>query len=345
MLDAEKIYQSILQIQPNHPDANHNIGVIALQKKQPVNGLDHFRAALNASPSRGQFWLSYIDALHQAGETETAREVLALARQHGLSGDEMDTLAERLQSGLVGTAQLPRPCCPICRNDQINFLPLPAFYLESARQYGFAYLGKGEMVSLEHYTCDHCGASDRERLYALWLDQQLETNTLSRSARILHFAPEEALSKQLRELFADYQTADFGMSRVDYRVDIQNLPFADESYDFFICSHVLEHVESDDQAISELYRITKAGGCGILVAPIAVGLEKTVEDPSVKDAAGRWRLYGQDDHLRLYAHDDYVNKIRSHGFRVAELGEEYFGADVFRSLGLIPTSILYVVSK
>ena len=161
----------------------------------------------------------------------------------------------------------------------------------------------------------------------------------------MHFAPEEALSKKLRQLFANYETADFGMGNVDHKVDLQNLPFADESYDFFICSHVLEHVESDDRAIRELYRITRPGGCGILVAPVIVGLEKTVEDPSVTDAAGRWRLYGQDDHVRLYAHDDYVNKICSHGFRVDELGEAQFGEKVFSSLGLARTSILYVVNK
>lgn len=135
------------------------------------------------------------------------------------------------------------------------------------------------------------------------------------------------------------------MDDVDYKVDMMNMPFEDESFDFFICSHVLEHVESDDQAIKELYRITKQGGRGILMAPIAVGLEKTIEDPSVIDEVGRWRLFGQNDHVRLYAHDDYVNKIRSHGFRVEELGEKYFGEKVFRSLGLKSTSILYVVSK
>lgn len=81
------------------------------------------------------------------------------------------------------------------------------------------------------------------------------------------------------------------------------------------------------------------------MAPILMGLEKTLEDPSVKDEADRWRFYGQNDHLRLYAHGDYVNKIRSHGFRVEELGEGYFGKEVFRSLGLTRTSILYVVSK
>jgi hypothetical protein len=59
----------------------------------------------------------------------------------------------------------------------------------------------------------------------------------------------------------------------------------------------------------------------------------------------RWRLYDQNDHVRLYAWDDYVNKICSHGFRVEEIGKSHFGEEVFRSLGLKRTSILYVVSK
>lgn len=52
-----------------------------------------------------------------------------------------------------------------------------------------------------------------------------------------------------------------------------------------------------------------------------------------------------NDHFRFYAHNDYVNKNRDHGFRVDELGEDYFGEDVFRSLGLKRSSILYVVRK
>jgi hypothetical protein len=82
-----------------------------------------------------------------------------------------------------------------------------------------------------------------------------------------------------------------------------------------------------------------------LVAPVVIGLEKTIEDPTITDEAGRWRMYGQGDHVRLYAHDDYVNKIRSNGFGVEELGEKYFGKAIFQSLGLTSTSILYVVHK
>lgn len=202
------------------------------------------------------------------------------------------------------------------------------------------------MTAHDTYTCSSCGASDRERMYALWIDQQIERDQFSKGARAIHFAPEAALSKKFKGIdFFDYKTADLLMDNVDYRVDMMDMPFEDESFDFFICSHVLEHVGSDDQAIKELYRITKRGGCGILMAPIIVGLEKTVEDPSVKDEAGRWRLYGQNDHVRLYAHDDYVNKVQTNGFHVEQLGESYFGEGIFRLLGLKPTSILYVVSK
>jgi Tfp pilus assembly protein PilF len=63
--DAERLYRAVLQAQPNHPDANHNLGVLAVQLKQPSAALPHFKAALNANPNQGQYWLSYIDALNQ----------------------------------------------------------------------------------------------------------------------------------------------------------------------------------------------------------------------------------------------------------------------------------------
>ncbi len=244
------------------------------------------------------------------------------------------------------TIQNDSKWCPVCGNKQADFLPLPDFYREKTNQYCFPYLDKCEMLSLDAYSCSSCGASDRERLYALWISQQFEKKHFSTGTNIIHFAPETALSAKLSSLnLSNYKTADLLMDHADFKVDMMMIPFADDSYDFFICSHILEHVESDDRAIRELYRITRPGGCGILMAPIIVGLEQTQEDPNVTDEASRWRLYGQNDHVRLYAHDDYVNKIKSHGFHVGELGESCFSKDVFSALGLTSTSILYVVSK
>jgi SAM-dependent methyltransferase len=225
-------------------------------------------------------------------------------------------------------------------------LPLPKIYQKNAIQYGFKYFDKGEMLSIDAYSCAKCCASDRERLYAFWIDEQIEKGLFPKGMHVIHFAPELGLSAKLKGMnWFDYKSADLFMEHVDYKTDMMDMQFDDESFNFFICSHVLEHVESDDNAIKELYRVTKSGGCGILMAPIAIGLEKTIEDPSVTDDAGRWRLFGQNDHVRLYGHDDYVNKIRNHGFRVDELGESYFGKEIFRKLGLTSTSILYVVYK
>ena len=94
--DAERLYRAILQAQPNHPDANHNLGVLAVQVKQPVVGLPHFKAALEANPNQGQYWLSYIDTLLQTGQTDVARQELEQARQRGLNGEAVEVLAGRL---------------------------------------------------------------------------------------------------------------------------------------------------------------------------------------------------------------------------------------------------------
>ncbi len=102
--EAEKIYRAILQAQPNHPKANHNLGVLAVQTTQPLAALPYFMTALEANPTHGQYWLSYIDALVQAEQFEPAREVLALAQQQGLQGEEVDALAMRLE-GETPTAQ------------------------------------------------------------------------------------------------------------------------------------------------------------------------------------------------------------------------------------------------
>lgn len=96
LLEAGELYQAILHSEPNHPEANHNLGVIAVQAQQPAAGLPYFVTALDADPTRGKYWLNYIDALSQAGQQEDAHAVLTLARQQGLQGDDVDVLAASL---------------------------------------------------------------------------------------------------------------------------------------------------------------------------------------------------------------------------------------------------------
>lgn len=237
--------------------------------------------------------------------------------------------------------------CSVCQERNRGFQPLPDFYKLHAEQYGYRHFGKGEMTALDTYSCSNCGASDRERLYAWWLSQVISVRSTRLENKAIHFAPESGLSNFLkrRGFFSDCQTADFLMEGVDHKVDLMNLPFADESYDFFICSHVLEHVIDDRKAIAELYRITKRGGKGILMAPIITDLPATIEDPSITDEGQRWRLFGQNDHVRLYSHNEYVARIVGAGFILDQYGVSYFGSRLFKKLGLKPSSILYIATK
>jgi len=94
--EAERLYLDLLHSQPNHATINYNLGVLAVQMKRPAAGLPYFEVALDANPEDGAYWLSYIDALDQVGQSESARQILEVAKQAGLQGDEVDALAARL---------------------------------------------------------------------------------------------------------------------------------------------------------------------------------------------------------------------------------------------------------
>jgi tetratricopeptide (TPR) repeat protein len=117
---AEELYLAILQLSPNHPDANHNMGVMKLQKNQPDAALPYFLTALEADQTRGQYWISYIDALYQAGQMENAAQVLTLAKQQGLAEEDVNALAQRLQiaiSPAIKTADTPAASQPKSKSD------------------------------------------------------------------------------------------------------------------------------------------------------------------------------------------------------------------------------------
>ena len=74
--DAERLYRAILQSQPAHPDANHNLGVIAVSVNKAETALPLFKIALEANPKIEQFWLSYIDALIKAKRLKDAKQAI-----------------------------------------------------------------------------------------------------------------------------------------------------------------------------------------------------------------------------------------------------------------------------
>jgi len=94
--DAEALYRAVLRAQPKHPDANHNLGVVEVSLNKTEAALPLFEVALEANPNRGQFWLSYVDALIKEKQFDNARNVLAQGKKRGLAGEEVDVLEAQL---------------------------------------------------------------------------------------------------------------------------------------------------------------------------------------------------------------------------------------------------------
>jgi tetratricopeptide (TPR) repeat protein len=82
--DAERLYRFILQVQPQHPDANHNLGVVAVSVNRPEIALPLFKTAFEVKPSQGQFWLSYIDALIKEKQFDNAKDIISQGKKAGL---------------------------------------------------------------------------------------------------------------------------------------------------------------------------------------------------------------------------------------------------------------------
>jgi len=94
--EAERLYQAILQSQPLHQDANHNLGVLAISVNKAEAALPLFKAALEANPKIEQFWLSYINALIKEKQFDIAKVVLEQAKKNGVARDKLYNLEGQL---------------------------------------------------------------------------------------------------------------------------------------------------------------------------------------------------------------------------------------------------------
>jgi len=96
--DAERIYRAILQSQPKHPDANHNLGVLAVLANKAEAAIPFFKTALQADPKREQFWFSYIDALIKEQKFDEAKRVIEQIKKRGMAIEKLINFETQLSS-------------------------------------------------------------------------------------------------------------------------------------------------------------------------------------------------------------------------------------------------------
>lgn len=102
--EAESLYRSILKEVPHQPDANHNLGVLAMQTGKNKVGLSYLKVALQLNPSNPQYWISYIKGLIQAQEYRAAQDMISEGYKHGLHGAAISSLESQLHAALAPSA-------------------------------------------------------------------------------------------------------------------------------------------------------------------------------------------------------------------------------------------------
>jgi len=184
------------------------------------------------------------------------------------------------------------------------------------------------------------GTLSLERHRLLWLYLKNETSFFNVNNKILHIAPEQCFYYFFKKYFKDYYTADLNSPLAQYKVDICKMPFDDNSFDFILCNHVLEHVYDDDLAIIELRRVLKNNGVAILQVPLDLKLKNTIDGRDINDSKKRNELFGQYDHLRVYG-NDFFDKIKKYGFNVKRVKYcDKLSVNQIKKYGLIKEEII-----
>lgn len=233
--------------------------------------------------------------------------------------------------------------CEICNSKVERFLPFG--YKEHNTDHTVEYNIIGS--DTENFSCPNCYSHDRERHIFKFFDKldMWDKNIIDK--KILHIAPERHIQEKIRQMNTEeYICGDlYPTSDTIVRVDITDIQYNDNYFDFILCNHVLEHVPNDIKAIKELYRVLKSGGYAILQTPYSQMISNSFENIEINTKELRRKYYGQSDHVRIYG-QDLFEKIKLAGFKLKIVkSEELFNSEEARIYGFNNKEDLILVFK
>ena len=218
--------------------------------------------------------------------------------------------------------------CPVCEHSFSKFLSYGSY-----------------QAHRENVLCPHDLTLERHRL--MWLYLRDHSNFFTEEGlEVLHIAPEQCFHKKFKnQKNINYLTGDLESPLADLHFDLHDIPLEDNRFNVIFCNHVMEHVADANKCMSELYRVMKPGGWGIMQVPQDFSRELTFEDPTIVTPEDREKHYWQKDHVRLFG-KDYPEWLKKAGFEVELFDKESkYNKDLRQRYRLQDEEILYSVRK
>jgi SAM-dependent methyltransferase len=241
-----------------------------------------------------------------------AVSLLTTMRKYGLRG--LLLLIRHYAYRVRGVLTGPGVTCPVCDWQGKQFRPylLQPLWVRTAA------------------ACPNCGALERHRALYLFYSQLFSGNGYLRK-NCVFFAPEECLEPLFRRSFATYIASDYEGPGLG---DMQAMPYSDTSIDVIVSHHVIEHVQDDQKAFSEIRRVLKPDGVCYVSVPVDWdGVTREFGEPDPR----------QNDHCRTYGADIMS---RFSGFRCRRISfDTLCDATRLARFGIIPGDSFFELKK
>jgi SAM-dependent methyltransferase len=181
-------------------------------------------------------------------------------------------------------------------------------------------------------TCPNCGSAERHRALIKYMNKRGDFS--KKRGRCLDIGAVSGFRAYFEAKGSKYISIDIDSSSAMIKMNAIQMGFPDNTFDFIICSHVLEHIKEDLRAIEEMFRVLNSEGVCYIMVPLHKNRTSTIEyeKPNILDPL----------HVRAYG-PDAIDRIKSAGFSVekidlvAELNKEKI---VRHSLGMEETCFI-----
>ncbi len=236
--------------------------------------------------------------------------------------------------------------CPICGNKG-KVLAYKCSNARVRKHHGYpwkaaAYTGEGK----KQVYCAGCGASPEERAAADILQKIISGENLRVVA--LNYMP--ALGQWIgnNPKIAEFISSEKEFSGNEEESELQEfLGLDDKCADVVIASETFNHCADDISTMKELKRILKDDGYMIVINSMGIGITDTLEDKTIDgdERILHWQLFGGEKERRIYAVQEFVNRLLNSGLYVGKYVKDYVGKNIYRKLALPERFKAYICTK